>query len=357
MDSRKIELLSYENHVSFLKGELEEIKCEFRELQKQTEEQIEDNLQLANTYVIDLERERSEMVVKLQNQEEMIKQLQESNFRMQDHTEWMSVQDSDITNKMNALERAIRDWSMKHVVMSLAEIDLVRLFSNENVSFERAWSDIIHFPLENLPGGLDTPDMACTTPWLLISAWLTSFVYTWVVSNPYFFVGDFLNETTGHRHTEDFGNMLRDFTTELEKCKCAGFPSRICFTERLGYGRESLLVNTLRSQLLRLLDPTSVEGMPVYATATKQAVAKAKAAFVSNISRKFLKDAFHCLQDPESELIQIRLESIFNLATELALVLWTQRSYVSCSGLKTLRNPPRPIRCAQPSSTTCRTVG
>ena len=95
-------------------------------------------------------------------------------------------------------------------------------------------------------------------------------------------------------------------------------------------------VQTLRSQLLRLLAPPSTRILPTYAIQMKQNVAEASQEVYAQTTSYFLRGCRKFLQYPVSKSAQERLKRIFQSAGELSLLLWTQRSYVSILGLKEL---------------------
>jgi hypothetical protein len=98
-------------------------------------------------------------------------------------------------------------------------------------------------------------------------------------------------------------------------------------------------VHIVRSQILRLLDPPSTASLPADAKVVKEHVAAAKSDFIWKIRQKFLKHATNFLRNPESTVAQDKLEQIFYNAAEISSLLWTQRSSVSISGMKSLHQP------------------
>jgi chromosome segregation ATPase len=233
MDFKQRQMKEANDRTEYMKKKLKGYRSKLRMQQKNVitleaeyQSHLDEELQLASMYIQDLEDEKAEMAKresdmeeKLQTQEKVIRDLQEDHFRMQNQGEWILEQDSDISDEINSLERAIRDWSKLNAVKTVAQMRLDTLNATEMAALQKSLSNVTNLSSNWLPGGLLDPNMVTISPWLLLSSWLSSIVYSKIVSEPFFYLDSFVRGDEISEAEVDFGKDLRKLTDYLEDCK------------------------------------------------------------------------------------------------------------------------------------------
>ncbi|KAF2429184.1 hypothetical protein EJ08DRAFT_680145 [Tothia fuscella] len=256
----------------------------------------------------------------MQDQEQNIRQLQETVLQLRNQDTWMPEQDSDTSRKINALERLVGAWVDKNAIQSWAAVGLKAIGTDEAAALKDMLSSCVDLSF-GLAEGLDHPRMDKTAPQILLSAWLLSVLYTSVVAEPYFFVKDLLEVETGTK--------LPDLQLGL---------SKLFQVLKKSHGQDSSEVHTWRAQLFRLLEPHSEIHEDDAKSDTRLKVEEARAVYSSQAAEKFLCCARRFLRPDLPGNCREKLFNIFQAAGLLSFNLATQKGNVRQMTLANVRH-------------------
>jgi hypothetical protein len=187
----------------------------------------------------DLESERSSLLQKnadlsdrLHDQEKVVAAAQSKALEMLDQAEWTPQEDSKVKQELSALEKAIRTWSKSYAIDSLPGWKLDRLPAEELASVCYEWEPFALLPSKGppIPTGFENGSMD-SKAWMLMAAWLTSYVYSQIFRDPFFFMEDFMEELYALRRPgtdRKIQWMDRDLTDVLAQLQEGEF--RMVFT-------------------------------------------------------------------------------------------------------------------------------
>lgn len=103
-----------------------------------------------------------------------------------------------------------------------------------------------------------------------------------------------------------------------------------------GHGVASKEVHTVRSELMRLMDPKTTAKSPEGAIALKQSTSNSKTAAHRDIAQQFADLAYgNVLEEVTAEILE-GLESIIDMAAQFVTKISTQKYTLSCEGLSDL---------------------
>jgi hypothetical protein len=152
-----------------------------------------------------------ELGKQIREQEETIKKAQEDVYKAKASDGWSVESDSAVNGQLGSLERAIKGFCKQYATKAKEEMSLDQRLRAEDHTI---------FGMMNEDGLLALEDarMEKVAPALLLSAWLTHFVYQNIVANAFFFV-DELECVTFQYETPFVAMGLSRCLNTMQMCK------------------------------------------------------------------------------------------------------------------------------------------
>lgn len=283
-------------------------------------------------FKIGAEQAAAKLQMDLHEQELLVKEMQEDVYKVKNTDGWALEPDSKIGAALDSLERAIMGFCQEHATKTKGVFTLGARFRAEQVVAEQ---------LVNTEGmkALEDGRLEKKAAGLLLSAWLTQFVYSTILGKPFFFVDNLELQMFTDKGTW-IGAALRrllaiiKFGTFLAGCNS----SKLMIGA--GHGRDHKLASSVRSEILRALyapHDTASAQVPVEQYQDFQSSMGAAIKYeCEHLTKEFVAVAQTLTSIPESKEMLEDIENIMLSAAQLSQQLSVQRCSLVIDGLSKL---------------------
>lgn len=158
-------------------------------------------------------------------QDQTLRKLQESAASRLEPAGWTQDDDEAVRRKFALLDKSVQKWSKKYNIGSLDFMSHANL--DEKARLQQTWS-IFARSIE-VPGDLLDPEMATKAPQLLLTGWLSYYVYDKIFDQPFFFLDNRLPSSggggissrgfeKGQETHRGMANLMKDMLDEFTDC-------------------------------------------------------------------------------------------------------------------------------------------
>jgi hypothetical protein len=172
-----------------------------------------------------MNKKNAELQESLQGQESLVLDAQSKALQMLDKAEWTPQEDAKTRQELNGLEKLIRNWCKVYAIESFPDWQLETLSEQHLGVLRREWACFSLLPEKDIPipQGFEDKSMD-SKAWVLLTSWLTDFVYSEIFETPFFFLEEFMRqvkyESGTQRKTSARADCdMNDLLKKLEACK------------------------------------------------------------------------------------------------------------------------------------------